>query len=36
MLLGYYVDGLRDRLEKLDMDERRRVERLRLLVDAKR
>jgi pSer/pThr/pTyr-binding forkhead associated (FHA) protein len=35
MLLGYYVDGLRDRLEKLDMDERRRVERLRFLVDEK-
>jgi len=36
MLLGYYVEGLRDRLEKLDMDERRRVERLRSLVDEKR
>jgi pSer/pThr/pTyr-binding forkhead associated (FHA) protein len=32
MLLGYYVDSLRDRLEKLDMDERRRVERLRFLA----
>lgn len=32
MLLGYYVDGLRDRTEKLDMDERRRVERLRFLA----
>jgi pSer/pThr/pTyr-binding forkhead associated (FHA) protein len=36
MLLGYYVEGLSDRLEKLDMDERRRVERLRFLVDEKR
>jgi len=36
MLLGYYVEGLRDRLEKLDMDERRRVERLRFLVEEKR
>jgi pSer/pThr/pTyr-binding forkhead associated (FHA) protein len=36
MLLGYYVDGLRDRLEKLDMDERRRVERLRFLVQEQR
>jgi pSer/pThr/pTyr-binding forkhead associated (FHA) protein len=36
MLLGYYVEGLRDRVEKLDMDERRRVERLRLLVEEKR
>jgi pSer/pThr/pTyr-binding forkhead associated (FHA) protein len=36
MLLGYYVDGLKDRTEKLDMDERRRVERLRFLVDEKR
>lgn len=32
MLLGYYVEGLTDRLEKLDIDERRRVERLKLLV----
>lgn len=36
MLLGYYVDGLKDRTEKLDMDERRRVERLRFLVENKR
>jgi len=36
MLLGYYVDGLKDRTEKLDMDERRRVERLRFLVEGKR
>ena len=36
MLLGYYVDGLKDRTEKLDMDERRRVERLRFLVEEKR
>jgi pSer/pThr/pTyr-binding forkhead associated (FHA) protein len=36
MLLGYYVDGLKDRLEKLDIDERRRVARLRFLVDEKR
>ena len=36
MLLGYYVDGLKDRLEKLDMDERRRIERLRSLVQEKR
>ena len=36
MLLGYYVEGLRDRLEKLDMDERRRVERLRFLVEERR
>jgi pSer/pThr/pTyr-binding forkhead associated (FHA) protein len=36
MLLGYYVEGLRDRLEKLDMDERRRVERLRFLVEEER
>jgi pSer/pThr/pTyr-binding forkhead associated (FHA) protein len=32
MLLSYYVDGLADRMEKLDIDERRRVERLRFLV----
>jgi hypothetical protein len=32
MLLGYYVDGLKDRLDLLDMDERRRVERLRFLA----
>ena len=36
MLLGYYVDGLKDRVEKLDIDERRRVERLRFLVEEKR
>lgn len=36
MLLGYYVDGLKDRLGKLDIDERRRVERLRFLVEEKR
>ena len=36
MLLGYYVDGWKDRLEKLDMDERRRIERLRSLVQEKR
>lgn len=36
MLLGYYVDSLRDRLEKLDMDERRRVERLRFLAEERR
>lgn len=36
MLLGYYVDGLKDRVEKLDMDERRRVERLRFLVEENR
>jgi pSer/pThr/pTyr-binding forkhead associated (FHA) protein len=33
MLLGYYVDGLKTRLEKLEADERRRVERLRYLVE---
>lgn len=32
MLLGYYVEGLQNRVEKLDMDERRRVERLKFLV----
>jgi hypothetical protein len=36
MLLGYYVEGMRDRLEKLDMDERGRVERLRFLAQEKR
>jgi pSer/pThr/pTyr-binding forkhead associated (FHA) protein len=36
MLLGYYVESLKDRLEKLDMDERRRVERLRFLAEEKR
>ncbi len=32
MLLGYYVEGLKDRQEKLDMDERKRLERLKLLA----
>lgn len=32
MLLGYYVEGLQERLEKLDLDERKRVDRLHLLV----
>jgi pSer/pThr/pTyr-binding forkhead associated (FHA) protein len=32
MLLGYYVDGLRDRSPTLSIDERKRVERLALLV----
>jgi pSer/pThr/pTyr-binding forkhead associated (FHA) protein len=32
MLLGYYVDGLSERISKLDIDERKRVERLKLLV----
>jgi pSer/pThr/pTyr-binding forkhead associated (FHA) protein len=36
MLLGYYVDGLSNRLEKLDIDERRRVERLKFLVREER
>ena len=36
MLLGYYVDGLKDRMDKLDMDERRRVERLKFLVQEER
>jgi pSer/pThr/pTyr-binding forkhead associated (FHA) protein len=36
MLLGYYVDGLGNRLEKLDIDERRRVERLKFLVSEER
>lgn len=36
MLLGYYVDGLKDRLGKLDIDERRRVDRLRFLVEEQR
>ncbi len=36
MLLGYYVDGMKDRLDELDMDERRRVERLRFLVQEQR
>ena len=36
MLLGYYVDGLKDRADKLDIDERRRVERLKFLIEEKR
>jgi pSer/pThr/pTyr-binding forkhead associated (FHA) protein len=32
MLLGYYVDGLKGRVDKLEPDERRRVERLRGLA----
>jgi pSer/pThr/pTyr-binding forkhead associated (FHA) protein len=32
MLLGYYVDGLRDRSHTLSIDERKRSERLALLV----
>jgi pSer/pThr/pTyr-binding forkhead associated (FHA) protein len=36
MLLGYYVDGLKDRMDKLDGDERRRVERLKFLVKEER
>jgi pSer/pThr/pTyr-binding forkhead associated (FHA) protein len=32
MLLGYYVDGLKERQDKLDMDERKRLERLKLLA----
>jgi pSer/pThr/pTyr-binding forkhead associated (FHA) protein len=36
MLLGYYVDGLADHMEKLDIDERRRVERLKFLVKEAR
>jgi pSer/pThr/pTyr-binding forkhead associated (FHA) protein len=36
MLLGYYVEGLQERTEKLDMDERRRLERLKFLVSEKR
>jgi pSer/pThr/pTyr-binding forkhead associated (FHA) protein len=35
MLLGYYVEGLKSRLEKLETDERRRVERLRHLVEER-
>ncbi|HKY38231.1 MAG TPA: FHA domain-containing protein [Polyangiaceae bacterium] len=31
MLLGYYVEGLKDRQDQLDMDERKRLERLKLL-----
>lgn len=33
MLLGYYVEGLKSRLDKLEADERRRVERLRFLAE---
>jgi len=36
MLLGYYVEGLQNRIEKLDIDERRRVERLKFLVSEER
>ena len=32
MLLGYYVEGLKERQGKLDMDERKRLERLKLLA----
>lgn len=32
MLLGYYVDGLKERQDKLDIDERKRLQRLELLV----
>ena len=32
MLLGYYVDGLRNRSATLSLDERKRVERLELLT----
>lgn len=32
MLLGYYVDSLKDRQERLAVDERRRLERLKLLA----
>lgn len=35
MLLGYYVDGLKSRVDKLEPDERRRVERLRVLVEER-
>lgn len=33
MLLSYYVDGLKDRADKFEVDERRRIERLKYLVD---
>jgi pSer/pThr/pTyr-binding forkhead associated (FHA) protein len=36
MLLGYYVDGMKDRMDTLDIDERRRVERLKFLVQEQR
>ena len=32
MLLGYYVEGLKERQHTLDMDERKRLERLKLLA----
>jgi hypothetical protein len=32
MLLGYYVDGLKERQHTLDIDERKRLERLKLLA----
>jgi pSer/pThr/pTyr-binding forkhead associated (FHA) protein len=35
MLLGYYVDGLKNRLDKLEADERRRVDRLRFLAEER-
>ncbi|RYZ10183.1 MAG: FHA domain-containing protein [Myxococcales bacterium] len=35
MLLGYYVDGLKSRLDQLEPDERRRVERLRFLAEER-
>lgn len=33
MLLGYYVDGLKSRMNHLEPDEKRRVERLRYLAE---
>jgi hypothetical protein len=36
MLLGYYVEAMIERQHKLDIDERRRVERLRFLANEKR
>ena len=36
MLLGYYVDGLNSRVDRLDADEQRRVERLRRLAEQQR
>ncbi len=36
MLLSYYVDGLSERQEKLDLDERKRLERLKVLVKLAR
>lgn len=35
MLLGYYVDSLGNRRDKLDADEQRRVERLKLLIEGR-